>query len=291
MSTASFEVYRHSGKFNTYGPIVAILAALGGGMVLGFAYAYIMKWIPFIYVNFLLTLGYGFVLGFACTAIVKASRMRNKTVAITTSVFVSLIAIYMAWNGHIHSLIDGAPLLCLPHQVWKIMQILYENGSWGLRSGGAVTGIPLAIVWVIEAGMIGGFIVFMVHSFIADTPYCEQSQCWLDEEKKISTLAAFEDPEQLARLKAGDLGPLSQAVPRPIGSESYARLTLMQSPSCDLFCTVRIENVTETTDKNGSTTEKAARLTDNLILPSAMSGLISKFETFGTHSVDPSSLA
>lgn len=115
---------------------------------------------------------------------------------------------------------------------------------------------------------------------ISDLPFCEKNQCWLDEEKKIDTLEAFNDPEHQAAFKRGDLGPLIQAKPRTPNAAAFGRLTLKHSPRCDAFCTVRIENVTLKTDKNGNKAESKTELTRNLVLPQSMLALITKFENF-----------
>jgi hypothetical protein len=77
-----------------------------------------------------------------------------------------------------------------------------------------VTGVVLAIVWVVEGVIIVGLSARLPFSNILGTPFCEKNQCWLNEEKKIDTLDAFTDPEQQAAFKRGDLRPLIQARPR-----------------------------------------------------------------------------
>lgn len=74
------ESYRHSGKFNPAGVIAAPAAAVLG-VPLGLAYAYLLHWIPFIYINFFLTLGYGFAFGWVTTRVLKATQVRNVPVA------------------------------------------------------------------------------------------------------------------------------------------------------------------------------------------------------------------
>ena len=90
---------------------------------------------------------------------------------------------------------------------------LYTRGSWALK-GTVVTGVPLAIVWAIEALLMVGLTTLVAAVNIAITPYCEENGCWLDEEKTIDTVSAFTDPDQLASLKQGDLQPLTHANPR-----------------------------------------------------------------------------
>jgi len=281
MSSESFQTYRHSGKFAVQGPVLTLAAAVAAAVPLGYAYAYLMKWIPFIYLNVLITGGYGFLFGLLAAVVAKFGKVRNTGLAVILGLLAGAIALYFAWNGHVHSLIrDERPWLFMPAEVVNVMQILYEQGSWGMRSGGNVTGIPLAIVWIVEAGIIIGLSVFVPFGMIADTPFCEKSQCWLDQEKKIDTLDVFTDSAQLAAFQAGDLAPLAQAKPRVPGTPAFARLTLKHSPRCEEFCAVSLANVTVATDKEGNAKETTMELARNLVVPKSMLDLISRFENF-----------
>jgi hypothetical protein len=276
----AFQIYRHSGKFGLHGPILALVAAAALAFPLGFAYAYLVKWIPFIYLNFLLTAGYGFVFGVVSAWVLRLAKTRNTGVAVLCGLLAGLFALYFEWSAHIHAVFKGAPVLCTPLQLWGGVQQLYEDGSWSLRGGGNVTGIPLAIVWGVEALFILGLGMLVPLGMIGDTPFCEQNQCWLDEEKKIDTLEAFTEPDHLSAFRQGDLAPLSKAKPRTPDSSTFARVTLKHSPRCDQFCTVSVANITVTRNSNGDPTEKTQELARNLMLPKSMFELIAKFEGF-----------
>src|SRR5262245_30482237 len=156
MQTEPFQVYRHSGKFGPRGPVLALGVAVLAGFPLGYAYSYLINWIPFIYLNFLLTAGYGFLFGFLTGLMVKIGKVRNTLVACQCGLLAGVFGWYFAWNGHVHALSKGGPALFLPGEILRAMQYLYQNGSWGLSSGGNVTGIPLAIVWAVEAVVMIG---------------------------------------------------------------------------------------------------------------------------------------
>jgi hypothetical protein len=51
MSADLLETYRHSGKFNPPGLILPVVAAAVIGLPLGIAYAYVVRWIPFVYLT------------------------------------------------------------------------------------------------------------------------------------------------------------------------------------------------------------------------------------------------
>lgn len=258
------------------------MAAVATAFPLGFAYAYIGNWIPFILARVLVTGAYGFAFGMLGMWLLKRGQVRNNSFALFSGAFIGLAALYFQWNGHVHYLAKGAPPLLFPDEILGVMKVLLKEGSWGLKNSGNVTGVMLAIVWVVEAGIILGFAVLMPFGTISATPYCEATRCWLDQERKISTLEAFTDETQIAALKRDDLGPLLKAKPRAPESTSFARITLKHSPKCQTFYTLRLDNITTQLDKEGNAKEKVTELVRDLMLPASMFELITKFENFGT---------
>jgi hypothetical protein len=280
MNEQTYTFYRHSGKFGPHGPILAIIAAVIAGYPLGIVYSYLIKWIPFIYLNFLITIGYGVAFGFLTAVILKFAKVRNVPVAIITGLVVGLCAWYLSWNGHAHAMIkQGVPALLMPAQMLRFMQILNENGSWGIGSSGTpVTGVLLTIFWFGEALIMIVASVFLSFGAVGEMPFCETHGCWLDKAKKIEKLDSFVLPDQIDSFKAGSIAPLEKAVPRVPASGRFSRLTLKHSDQCEEFCTLSVSNVTVTVDKNGKQQEKTERIISNLLLPKTMLDYLSKFE-------------
>jgi len=281
MSSNIHPFYSHSGKFGPHGPILALAAGAVLAFPLGLIYSYLTKWIPIIYLNFLLTVGYGLLFGFITQKILKFGKVRNNNLALLTAAFVGVLAWYGSWNGCAKALIGAdAPWFFTPTQISKFISILYENGSWGLghSSPDPVTGIPLAIVWIVEGAAIVGLTVMLGYQAIARTPFCETHECWLDQEKKIDKLDAFVLPDQLAAFKAGDIAPLEKALPRVPASGHFARLILRYSDQCHDFCTLSIENITITTDKKGNPKENKEAVMTNLQLPQSLFDYVSGFD-------------
>ena len=279
MELGNLRPYRHSGKFGPQALLVVPLAAVALGWPLGLAYGYLIKWIPFVYLNLLITAGYGIGLGLAAGFLLKRCRVRNLVVAAGLSVATGLLANYFQWNGHVHALFGEAPLLCRPRGLWAAMQFLNEHGSWSLgrHSTGNVTGMFLAGVWAVEALAILTLVVVFGTDPVRNRPYCEKSGSWLDEDTKYDTLAAFADAQQLAALRRGDIAPVIEAGPRESGAPIFARLTLKHSPQCEEFFTLKVSNVTLTTDKKGNVEEKEKTLTADLVLPREMRELVQRF--------------
>jgi hypothetical protein len=259
--------------------LVLPLCAVVLGWPLGFAYGYLIKWIPFVYLNIFIVLGYGAALGAASDYLLKKCHVRNVVVAYGLTTLVGAAAIYFQWNGHLNALFDEAPWFCPPDEIWSAMQFLYEHGSWsiGRHSSGNVTGLMLAGVWAVEAAGIMTTVIYFGTDSARTIPYCEKSRVWLDDSKKYDTLAFFGDSAQVAALAAGDLAPVIEARPREAGATQFARLILKHSPKCEEFFTLKVENVALTTNKKGEVEEKTNELTKDLVLPREMRELIERF--------------
>lgn len=272
--------YRHSGKFNPLGPLLALVAAVAAGIPAGLLYSYLIKWIPFIYLNFFITLGYGFGFGFLTLMLLKVGKVRNGPVALLCGAAVGLIAWYLAWNGHVHTLAKDVPWLLSPGAVWSVAKVLYAHGSWaiGFSSHDPLTGIPLGIVWLLEGIMIVGISALTSYASVGSTPYCEQHHCWLDQEKTMDKLDVFAHPAHLAAFQVGDIAPLEESRPRVPASGKFARLTLKHSPRCDDICTLTIANVEVTTDKDGKPKETTETLMSDLLVPKSMFEYLASFD-------------
>src|SRR3954471_24135142 len=166
--------YSNSGKFGIHGPLLAIAGGLVLGYPLGIAYAYLIRWIPFIYLNFLLTAGYAFAFGSLTAMFMKFGKVRSDPVALATGLMVGIIAWYANWNGYLHSLVKGLPWFVSPGQIAPVMKALLAEGTWGIgrASSTPVTGIPLAIVWLVEAAVIVGATTLLSYG-AEQTPFCE----------------------------------------------------------------------------------------------------------------------
>jgi hypothetical protein len=280
MNSNCHPFYAHSGKFGFHGPVLALAAGAAAAWPLGLAYAYLIKWIPFIYLNFLITAGYGFAFGMLASWFLKIGKVRNGPIALLCGIGVGGLAWYGSWNGCVHALIQSGPWFLTPRQILKVMGLLYDQGTWGigLSSQTPVAGVLLAIVWLVEGAVIVSLSTIIGYGSIANTPFCELHGCWLDEEKKMDKLDAFTHPDHITAFKAGDIAPLDLAQPRVPASGGFARLTLKHSSRCDDYCALSIANVTLTLDKDGKPQEQEERLITNLWVPKTMFSYLSQFD-------------
>ena len=277
MNSETYRFYRHSGKFSPHGLALALIVPVIAGFPLGYVYACLIKWIPFIYLNVFITAGYGGVVGFFAGWMLKFGKVRNNALAALCGLLAGFSGLYLGWNGHLHAYFEDAPVLCQPAEILKGVGYLYAHGSWTLK-GEPVTGVILGIVWGVEALMIVGLSTLMAYVMILGSPFCERTECWLDQEKKISTLEPFTQPAQLEAFKSGDLSSLFQARAKSEGASTFGRLTIKHSPQCEEFFTVTVVNVTVTIDKKGKITEKSRELARNVIVSKSMFDRMTKLE-------------
>lgn len=284
MSAGRHEYYRHSGKFGVHGPLLAVLGACLLGYPSGIAYAYLIDWIPFVYLNFFITLFYGMAFGLLSALLLRLARVRNIFVATLTGLVAGACASYFSWNGYVHILMTDPPMLADLGGLSRLMTLLYNVGSWGIGSSGKpVTGLFLGLVWVVEAIMIIGACTMLAYGGVALVPYCESCRNWLSEEEKIDTLDHFDSPQHIEQFKAGSIAPLDQARPRDPSASRFARLTVRHSPQCADFCTLSVDNVSVSIDKEGKSQEKSEAVVSNLRVPKSLLDRLTKADPAAAH--------
>jgi hypothetical protein len=74
--------------------------------------------------------------------------------------------------------------------------------------------------------------------------------------------------------------PLADAKAKVDGAAVYTRLILKRAPQRTGFCTLRVQNVTVSIESDGKVKEQAENFTGDLILPTSMFDLITRFEEF-----------
>jgi hypothetical protein len=281
MSSNALPEYRHSGKFTTFGVFTPLVAAVLLGWPLGLAYGHASRWIPFVIFNMLLPIGYGFAFGAVTLFLLKKGRVRNVVVAALIGLLVGSTALYFSWNGSLHALVPDAPLVFFPDEIAGGILYLYEQGSWSIGRGPYATnvaGLPLALVWLGEAGIIYCLTIAVSVRFVRDTPYCEDSRCWFDEAKAVNCLAAIDDPDQVAQLRAGDITPLTLTQYKAGDADNFTRLLVTRSKACDYFCTLQVQDVQLSLNRQGHVVTKTRNLTKVLMISASMFDQIAAME-------------
>ena len=276
-------VYRHSGRFALGGVLLALVAGLAAAIVLAFAYAYLLAYIPVVgYVTFIIAGGFGYLVGYATGKLLEQGHVRNTPLSILVTAVAALGAFYASWVVWIHAIAGRAdvevPILDLatsPAILWEVVTAVNAEGAWSLK-GWTPTGTILWIFWILEAGLIFGPAFYAVHHLIHRRAYCEACGKWCHD-----TLGAVQlDPSNPAdlrqRLETSDFAALSALPNRQGGTPTWTRVDLHLCPTaqCGKTNAVSVSHVSTTVNRKGEPSEKVDTLVDKILIDRATVDLI-----------------
>lgn len=264
------EKYHESGKFGLLSPIILLVFGLIGGLILGAIYSYGVAYIPFIYLNALLAAGLGLGVAFLTSSAGKIGKVRNRAVMAIFGLINGLIALYVQWVVWIHILLDDL-WIWKPNEVWEIVQLILPEGTWsiGRSSDLAVSGTPLAIVWIIEALIIVGIPLF---SAVLKSVYCEECEKWIDDEKELK-FAITEDIELVkTELESGNLTRLKtlEKLSEDDESRNHIKIHYAICSECNHTAYMSLDKVIIETDKKGNAKPNTTELFEHLMISRAV---------------------
>lgn len=208
--------YKPSGKFSVSSFIYFVLMCIIALPLLGLIYAYCIWYIPFPYINFLITAGFGFVIGLLVNYfVVEKGKVRNVYLASVFGILAGLIGLYFHWavwadlvinagesygNSRIGitmsniKILDVFVLAANPSQLFQLIGEINQYGTWGIK-GMTPSGVFLYILWAIEFIIVIVISIF-TSSIKAHQPFCENSNEWF-EEKELQPLSYIANPKTL----------------------------------------------------------------------------------------------
>jgi hypothetical protein len=275
-------LYEHSGIAPAVGIVLTFLGGLVSAVALAWVYSYADVYVPIIYANFLLTAGFGFCIGAAVTYAAKLGHVRNVLVPTIIAVVAACVGLYVAWGvdrlARVGFPADADALAVFtPQELKRYIHFYYEHGFWTITSGhggagkGAsnVSGIPLAILWTIEAAVIVVGAGMTARVFMADFVYCERCQLWLKTQSDVRRLGLFKESAHYEQLAEGDLSPLVDAARVDPQAKDYLKLDLTSCEACGESNYLTLSRVTTTLDKHKKETTNNQKLIDRLAIAPA----------------------
>jgi hypothetical protein len=265
------EFYKHSGAIPIGAVVLILVAGLITVVVGGVIYSFAIVYIPIVYVSVLLTFGYGALIGAVVGWAALAGKLRNNFILTSLALLFGALGLYAAWGmdtlariGLEVGLLGFHPLI-----LWGYMGYFYENGSWGLTEGEAVTGPLLAAVWLAEGLIILGMSLVVARAWGTKLPFCERCDQWTTQEQGVLYFAA--DPQDLRwqRVQMGDLQAIDEFKPGVGDEGSGVRLDLASCPSCREGGFLTAQAVTFTVDQNGALSEKTTPVFTHLVIDQA----------------------
>jgi len=241
--------YKPSGKFSPISFVYFILVCTVALPILATIYAYLIWYIPIIYLNFLVTFGFGFAIAITVGyLVVRLGKVRNYGLAILFAVIASLVAYYLQWvvwadlvintsevygNKQIGVAVSNVQieqllyLLGHPSDLFGLIGLINEEGTWAIK-GNTVSGVFLTIIWIIE------FLVIVIMGIVASVgrakdPFNELADEWFKEEE----LPAFSYIENASSFKQqaeqGNWEQLEPMIQRSSKEQSHSVFTLFAS--------------------------------------------------------------
>ena len=269
--------YRHSGKVGRLALPYMLGLSVVGSFVLGPVYAYADYYIPFMYLNFVMTFFYGMIIGLLVVFGTRRGQVRNSLVALLGGFVAGLAALYVAWAFWIQAVTGGRLLTFSPSTLLSAIQTINARGVWRIRNNQPVTGTLLYIVWFAEALVIVGASTLTAYFSNTDEPFCERCERWIREKRVISPLQVIANPEAFrAKVERGDYEELVAMRWVSSGDAAFTKLELLHCPGCRQSCFLTVKEMLITTDSNGSASTNEKTLIEHLAIRSELHDALSQ---------------
>ncbi|MHC4202976.1 MAG: hypothetical protein ACYSU0_23565, partial [Planctomycetota bacterium] len=220
---------------------------------------------------FLLAVGLGILLGYVVGLAAKRSKVRSSTVCGIVGGLAGLVALYAAWVAWIHGISKFEALVLSPAGIVRVMLAIAEEGAWEI-SDFTPKGAVLLAVWGVEAAILVGASAYVAWAHLAETPFCERCQAWVDDSKGIGPFEPVAGREDFrSRLEREDYAVLAGLRRAEDDANAYASVELRRCAECREVTYLTVRNVEVKIEKKGEKEDRKERITEvvkNLIVPS-----------------------
>lgn len=237
-------LYRRSGKVSPASLTLAAMVLVPLGIVFGVAYSAAVVYLPFIKLRGLVTFFAGAGMGALAGGLCYRLKYRNVLFVFLTILGFTAIAYYASWAVH-PALVLGAgqlgdafvPVMIQgfdPGMIAGWIRGIFAEGIWAVGGGGgALSGWPVVLVWVVEAGLLFGTSLVTGMGAYGNRPFCENCHVWNDETEELANLPVSTTDPAWAKVRGGDISALRKLQISDAGDDTYVELRLAECPSCD----------------------------------------------------------
>jgi hypothetical protein len=259
--------YKYSGKISPEGTVLGLITGCLAAAVLSVPYAYTTIFIPLVYFNVLATLGLGVAAGFCASWGARKCNMQNVFMYMAVGLVTGLCAVYFSWVYWVFVMSGHEWLVFSPLGLISVAQEVMVEGTWGMTSGGNITGLALAAIWVVEAVMIVGATIYMARKGLTSFICCPDCTVWF---KDPTRTLSYEMPESISdltdALKQLNFKALHDLTPVQPGETGALLLEIYFCPACSKFGSFDLQRL-EHTVKNGKVETKKTMLIERQLLP------------------------
>ena len=272
---AGLPVFRPSGRVSFVGLLVGAAAAVAGATFLAPVYAYGVIYVPIAQISVVLTAAYGAMVGGITAGIMQRFHVRNRWVIIASALTFCGYAWFVQWFPWLYGTLtrfevefSGLDLLN-PFFLASALSTIYEEGTWTLghsSSSGAVSGLFLGFIWVLEFLTLVGTGVGIAWTMTADKVFCERCTSWCKVAPRLRAIDVVEGRGLREALRdRGDVEALAKAA----NTTSADNFVLVKAAWCGCGETnvVALDEVRVSTDSKGRRTENLTSLLPFHLVP------------------------
>lgn len=268
--------YEHSGAVPFTGLLTMGAVGLAAACGLGWLYGVAIYWVPSVYIAFLLPLVLAVGIGVGTGWLARLGKVRSSAVCALVGLALGLVAEGVQWRAWLDSFLAPGQLAQLGGTLGALPAIA-SRGAWTVFDW-TPTGGALWAIWGIEGLIVVAGAPVVAFGRIADLPFCERCEVWLDEPTTLSPFDTIHDTDRLKQeIDAGDFGALRAMEKIRPGADRYAALDLNSCPRCQQLRLVSVRNVSRKVEGNGREATDETPIVRNLIVdPSTWDALAKK---------------
>ena len=296
-----FEVYKPSGGFGL-STIIYLLIGLVAAALLGVVYACGLRFIPFIYINFIMTGVFSFALGFLGATAVTKGHCRSVLLAALIGTLLCGFGVvakhYVQYRMVVEQLTDAQIAYEIsegelprdqPKELrdeirkevrdWVCGNVSFLGhfqlrAEWGMTIRQVpFTGIAMYLLWAVEFGIVL-FFGWMAPITAAKKPYSEKMGMWADETEEAMRLPISSD-EMVEQIESATTVEelLEIPIPKDIDNHRYALYDVHSVAGEELEdAYLSVSLFVKSYDKDGELKLDETKLVQNAILTSAQRG-------------------
>ena len=264
--------YKLSGRLNWGRTTATLSVAVPVSIAIGAIYCIAVFHCPSAKLSALLVALGGAAVGGVSYLACRAGHVRHPIFAGLIAALLGTAALFGSWAAHMNyyvfqmangpfQLIPPTPSELTGWAVW-----LFENGTWGLGGGVAVTGWSLVGFWVAEAAVVIATPAAITYPLIRKCMFCESCERWMRYDGDAISLPTRSSDAAIARLRRGELSAIIK-----LGVDEMQRERIsMKLCVCQSCSDSRCVEINETTTKvvNGQKHDEEKRIAGPLSITS-----------------------
>lgn len=259
--------YRSTGKFDPVGVGIGLALAIVAMFPISFIYAYAVRYIPFVYINFLISFGAVFAVAGVYVFGESLGRNRSRAASLVAMLLAGVLTLFVFWVTFLYVLSERKlgylSMLTDPGHVVDLVKELVKVGWFTLKRN-QVKGTFYGIMLAVEAVAYIGIFAFAWWTFLKERVFCEKCQKWVSRER----VAMFFDLTPLEGI-AGALAAGSDAWVDQLqlaNSTPSLQIELASCASCHELHVVNLIHTQDVVDKDGNPSTEEKNLLENILI-------------------------